>query len=212
MHVWALGLSCETRRLWGPHPSPPPTLRPPPHPSGPHPFGAPPFLAPTLSGPPPFRGPHPFGAQVSGPQASGPTLGLLHPKGPHPCGPKIQHLVIGRSRIGRSRPRSLETARARKERRHQELSGQFGRSRLVVLACEVGGRWSEETRDFLRHLAKARARGEPNPLQRRAEAAWLMRWRVIMACRAAKSCALSLLDLTWSLAIPAMSQSASSRC
>ena len=86
---------------------------------------------------------------------------------------------------------SLETARARKERRYPELSGQFGRSRLVVLACEVGGRWSEETWDFLRHLAKARARGEPFPLQRRAEAAWLMRWRVIMACSAAKSFTLS---------------------
>ena len=120
---------------------------------------------------------------------------------------------------------SLETARACKERRYPELSGQFGRSRLVVLACEDGGRWSEETRDFLRHLAKARARGEPFLLQRRAEAAWLMRWRVIMACSAAKSFALSLLESRtcvssdgafrrpgMSLAIPAMSQSASSRC
>ena len=77
------------------------------------------------------------------------------------------------------------------ERRYPELSGQFGRSRLVVLACEVGGQWSEETRDFLRHLAKARARGEPFPLQRRAEAAWLMRWRVVMACSTANSFALS---------------------
>ena len=38
---------------------------------------------------------------------------------------------------------SLETTSARKEKRYPELSGQFGR--LVVLACEVGGRWSEES-------------------------------------------------------------------
>ena len=33
-----------------------------------------------------------------------------------------------------------------------------------------------------------------SPLQRRAEAAWLLRWRVIMACSAAKAFALSLLE------------------
>ena len=88
---------------------------------------------------------------------------------------------------------SLETARAMKERRYPQLSSQFGRAHLVVLTCEVGGRWSEETRDFLRHLAKAKARGEPFLLQRRAEAAWPLRWRVIMACSAPKAFALSLL-------------------
>ena len=89
---------------------------------------------------------------------------------------------------------SSATARRRKERRYPELSGQFGRARLVVLACEVGGRWSDETRDFLRHLAKAKVRGEPFPVQRRAEAAWLLRWRVLLACSAAKAFALSLLE------------------
>ena len=79
-------------------------------------------------------------------------------------------------RDGVPRPRSmmvdgasLATARRRKERRYPELSGQFGRARLVVLACEVGGRWSDETRDFLRHLAKAKVRGEPFPVQQRAD-------------------------------------------
>ena len=64
-----------------------------------------------------------------------------------------------------------------KERRYPELSGQFVRSRLVV----VGGRWSEEACDFLQQLAKAKVRGEPFSLQRRAEAAWLLRWRVSAA-------------------------------
>ena len=60
----------------------------------------------------------------------------------------------------------LETARRRKERRYPELVGPRSRARLVVLAGEVAGRWSEETKSFIRHLAKAKARGEP-PLMRR---------------------------------------------
>ena len=35
------------------------------------------------------------------------------------------------------------------------LGGQ-GRARLVVLAAEVGGRWSEEARAFVSQLAKAK--------------------------------------------------------
>ena len=40
---------------------------------------------------------------------------------------------------------SLTAARQRKERTYPELSGEGGRARLVVLAAEVGGRWSVET-------------------------------------------------------------------
>ena len=52
----------------------------------------------------------------------------------------------GRSRPGPSPP----------ERTHEQ-----GRARLVVFACETGGRWSEEAQSFLRHLARARARQNP---------------------------------------------------
>ena len=38
---------------------------------------------------------------------------------------------------------SLESARRRKEATHPELTGRNGRTKLVVLGCEVGGRWSE---------------------------------------------------------------------
>ena len=72
---------------------------------------------------------------------------------------------------------SLETARRRKRETIPRVIGPVW-ARLVVLACEVGGRWSDETRDFLRHLAKGKVRGELFPVQRRAEAAWLLRWRV----------------------------------
>ena len=53
----------------------------------------------------------------------------------------------------------------RKERVHPELTGEMGRTRLVVLAGEVGGRWSEESREFLNQLAKAKARREPRHLR-----------------------------------------------
>ena len=36
-------------------------------------------------------------------------------------------------------------ARRRKERTYPELTGRLGRAKLVVFACEVGGRWSSET-------------------------------------------------------------------
>ena len=66
---------------------------------------------------------------------------------------------------------------AAQEKKERTLTGQFGKARLVVLAGEVGGRWSEETQAFLRQLAKAKARSEPVLQQARARAAWLMRWR-----------------------------------
>ena len=53
---------------------------------------------------------------------------------------------------------ALRVARRRKERRYPELSGHNNRCRLVVLAGEVGGRWSDETRTFIRSLARFKAR------------------------------------------------------
>ena len=44
---------------------------------------------------------------------------------------------------------ALMRARRRKETTHPELSGANGRARLMVLACEVGGRWSSECQTFL---------------------------------------------------------------
>ena len=40
------------------------------------------------------------------------------------------------------------------------------RARLVVLGCEVGGRWSEETRQFLTGLVAAKARSEPEIMRK----------------------------------------------
>ena len=82
-----------------------------------------------------------------------------------------------------------------KERTLPELTGQFGRARLVVLACEVGGRWSGETQAFLRQLAMFKARTEALPQQARAKAAWLLRWRTILACSGARALAQSLMEV-----------------
>ena len=85
-------------------------------------------------------------------------------------------------------------ARRRKERTYPELAGDAGRARLVVLAAEVGGRWSEETAQFLRGLAKARADSVPPLLQGRVKAAWLRRWSSLLACSATRAFAESLLE------------------
>ena len=53
---------------------------------------------------------------------------------------------------------ALAAARRNKAITYPELSGGDGRARLVVLAAEVGGRWSEEVRKFLGALATAKAR------------------------------------------------------
>ena len=69
-------------------------------------------------------------------------------------------------------------------------------ARLIVLAEEVGGRWSDEARTFLGSLARAKARSAPLLLRHSVRAAWLHRWRCLLACTAARSFALSLLDTT----------------
>ena len=64
---------------------------------------------------------------------------------------------------------ALAVARRNKARTYPEFSGGDGRARLVVLAAEVGGRWSEEARKFLGALATAKARSTPVLLQSSVE-------------------------------------------
>ena len=56
---------------------------------------------------------------------------------------------------------AMVQARRRKERTYPELAQVHGRARLVVLACEVGGRWSAESLRFLHLVAEAKVRDEP---------------------------------------------------
>ena len=89
---------------------------------------------------------------------------------------------------------ALDQARRTKKRTYPELTGEQGRARLVVLACETGGRWSEEAQSFMRHLARARARSEPREMRLAARRAWLRRWCTALACCAAQAFASSLLE------------------
>ena len=66
-------------------------------------------------------------------------------------------------------------------------------ARLVVLACETGGRWSDEAAEFLRQLATAKARSAPAALRRSAELGWLNRWSSILAVAAQGALAATLL-------------------
>ena len=75
----------------------------------------------------------------------------------------------------------------------EPLPGAGGRARLVILAGEVGGRWSPETAHFLRALAVAKARDVPSILQASVEA-WFRRWSNILSC-AARAFADSLLEV-----------------
>jgi hypothetical protein len=64
----------------------------------------------------------------------------------------------------------------------------------VVLALEVGGRFSEEAATFLRLLARARARATPALLRKQAARAFLSRWTTLLACSAQQAFAASLLE------------------
>ena len=88
----------------------------------------------------------------------------------------------------------LDQARRRKERTYFELVQPHGRARLVVLGCEVGGRWSDESRQFLTGLAAAKARSEPEIMKKSTMLCWLRRWSTLITCAAAKAFSLSLLE------------------
>ena len=78
------------------------------------------------------------------------------------------------SRAAREDGASLARARRRKERTYPEL-GRNG-TRLVVLGCEVGGRWNDEALGFVRRLARLRAAQAPPILRQSMAAAYSRRW------------------------------------
>ena len=82
---------------------------------------------------------------------------------------------------------AMTQARRRKERTHPELAQVHGRARLVVVVCEVGGRWSGEALSFVHSLSKAKARSEPEEFREG-------RWSSLLACAAARAFALTLLE------------------
>ena len=83
----------------------------------------------------------------------------------------------------------LERARHVKEATHPELAASE-RCRLVVLAIETGGRWSEDAVHMIRQLAIARARY----MSRQVSWAWERRWTRMLATTCAVAFAASLVE------------------
>ena len=70
-----------------------------------------------------------------------------------------------------------------------------GRSKLVVFAIEVGGRWSEESWKCLAALARGRARDVPEILRVSAIATWHKRWSNLLGVAVQRVVVISLLGL-----------------
>ena len=87
---------------------------------------------------------------------------------------------------------ALKEARRSKEATYPELCRGDGRARLVVIAGEVGGRWSQETKDFLWCLACEKSKSSLRLLQGSVRAGWYRRWCCVLACTTAKAVACSL--------------------
>ena len=91
-------------------------------------------------------------------------------------------IVSPLSRIGQARPRAavedgyvLQAAAARKHRRYADIDAS-GAGALIVLGCEVYGRWSDEALLLVKELATLKARPYPAYLRHSVRAAWHSRW------------------------------------
>ena len=69
----------------------------------------------------------------------------------------------------------LEKAVRDKERQYREVA-QSEVGELVVLGCEVGGRWLDTTTDLVRLLAKHKVKNVHPLLRRSTQLAWVDRW------------------------------------
>ena len=70
---------------------------------------------------------------------------------------------------------ALATAAGRKRRTYPELL-HSPMGHLVVLGCEVGGRWNSDAIRFVRQCARARAQEAPRLLRGAAAQGWSKRW------------------------------------
>ena len=87
------------------------------------------------------------------------------------------------------------STRQRHEGRYPELVD-GSRGRLVVLGCEVGGRWSVEAIRILKQLAEAKAREAPALLRGTTLLAWHRRWLSMLSVAAQTALAETLLAPT----------------
>ena len=105
-------------------------------------------------------------------------------------------------RDGRRLPRVAEedgaaiaVARRRKEAQYPELR-RPGPQRLVVLACETGGRWGPQACGLVDRLV-LRALCAPQAVRRAAEAGWRRRWWALLSAALQRALASTLLGGRW---------------
>ena len=94
-----------------------------------------------------------------------------------------------REDVGIARTRRLH------ERAYPELVD-GDRARLLVLGCEVFGRWAPEVRQVLKVLCEHKAKEAPELLRRSATLAWHRRWMGLLSVAAQTALAESLLAPT----------------
>ena len=105
-----------------------------------------------------------FGAQLA---AGYYAQGRSHSGGTAPGAARINGAVCSR-------------AREEKERKYAELL-RGDRCRLVVVALDTGGRWSEEALQFIESLAAAKARDAPHAMFHSAALPWRGRWSRLLS-------------------------------
>ena len=90
---------------------------------------------------------------------------------------------------------AFEIAEKRKDTAYWEAAQAEGKVQLETLACEIGGRWSENSIKWVGRLAKYKASSELPHLRRAAEFAWHSRWSSILSIAAQRALALSLTEV-----------------
>ena len=90
---------------------------------------------------------------------------------------------------------AFEIAENRKTNTYREAAEAAGQVKLVTLACEVGGRWSESCIKWVEQLAKYKASGQPLHLRRATEYAYYKRWWSLLSVAAQRAVALSLIEV-----------------
>ena len=103
----------------------------------------------------------------------------------------------GRPWAGAEDADGVAIARAEEDKRetYPEMVAS-SRCRLVVLACEIGGRWSATCVALIRALAAHRAEAAPPLLRSAARSAWASRWWALLGVAQQSALAASLAEDT----------------
>ena len=86
----------------------------------------------------------------------------------------------------------LQKALKEKEDKYEDVA-RSELAELVVLACEVGGRWNETAVDLVRQLAKLKVKNVHPLLKRSVELAWTDRWWALLGVAVQNALTASLL-------------------